>query len=118
MLAHPVSCHRVSSCPINALGHAMAAQVVHLRRYGIHVLGFVGFSLFLIFLYREVGTSILGDSIPIPFETVTPPQAPPSVTRTPCIGPRGRSVQEDRDDQIWAESLDLRASIPLPVSSS
>ncbi|EXJ60391.1 hypothetical protein A1O7_04543 [Cladophialophora yegresii CBS 114405] len=91
-------------------------QVAHFRRYGIHVLGFVGLTLLLVILYREVGTTVLGDSIPIPFEAATPPQPPPSATRTPCVGPRGRSVQEDRDEQIWAESLDL--PFPEPVGGS
>ncbi|OCT52799.1 hypothetical protein CLCR_09892 [Cladophialophora carrionii] len=85
----------------------MAMQVAHLRRYGIHILAFVGLTLLLVFLYRGVGISILRDSIPIPFEAASPPQPLPSATRKPCIGPRGRFVQEDRDDQIWAESLDL-----------
>ncbi len=84
----------------------LTAMVIQLARpKGIWSYGFafIGLSVILLFLYR--GTSTLRDSSPIPFEPHTPP---PSATRTPCIGPRGRSVQEDRDDQIWARSLSLR----------
>ena len=88
----------------------MAVQLALCRRCGMYVLAFLGLSFFLVSLYREFGAEILRNALPIQTGTPSPLQPPRIALRSPCAGPRGRPVQENRDDQIWAERLDLRTS--------
>jgi hypothetical protein len=90
----------------------MALQRATFRRYGAYVLTLAGLSVFLTVLYRQVNFPAVsrlvpGDTIS---ETLPPLQSPQATVRIPCIGPRGLPVQESRDDQVWAEPLDLRRS--------
>lgn len=121
----------VSNCPVpvaQAACHAspglpapmvtrMAVLKAHLGRFTFHALALLGLSLFIVLLYRrDFGTGVLQDSLS--FSLGSPPQPPLplpiSTTRTPCSGPRGRSVQDDRDDQVLAQFLDLRTSLSSP----
>ena len=88
----------------------MATQLGINRRSGFHVTILVGLIILLILLYSNFGTGILRDSFPAPLDEniSAPPQPPATAVRRPCIGPRGRPVQENPDDRVWDRSLDLR----------
>ncbi|KIW99023.1 uncharacterized protein Z519_00686 [Cladophialophora bantiana CBS 173.52] len=103
----------------------LVTQYAIFRRFGLHLLAVVGLSCFLVFLYRDFTRTagISRDLFPGPLDApvstpspLQPPQPPPNTVRQPCIGPRGRPVQENLDDRIWASSLDL--AFPEPVGGS
>ncbi|KIX92980.1 uncharacterized protein Z520_11253 [Fonsecaea multimorphosa CBS 102226] len=100
----------------------MAIQLGILRRYGLHILAVVGLSCFLVLLYRDFtrDADISRDPLTAPLDldvpTLSPLQPPPIAPRQSCVGPRGRSVQKNLDDKVWARSLD--SPFPNPVGGS
>ncbi|OAL31722.1 hypothetical protein AYO20_08115 [Fonsecaea nubica] len=98
----------------------MALQFGIFRHFWLQILATVGLGCFLVFLYhdfiRNVGISRDPLAAPLDVPTASPPQPPANAVRQSCVGPRGKPVQENLDDRVWASLLDL--PFPDPVGGS